>query len=132
MMITAAVLTLLIHFFYVALVVFGALFTRGRLLWSAAHFLASFSAIFTLTNTYPCPLTLAENYFESRAGLPTYQGRFVVHYLNHYVSPNLPAALIVTAGLSICCFNLAIYTWRFRKYRLGLRAPIQADTASLD
>jgi hypothetical protein len=125
--ITAAVFIYFVHLLWVVFVTFGALGTRGRPRWSALHFLASCSAIFTLTNTYPCPLTLAENYFTGRAGLPAYEGRFIVHYLNHYISPNLPAALIVAVGVSLCCLNLGIYLWRFRNSRLRSRAPLVAE-----
>ncbi|MGA2570717.1 MAG: DUF2784 family protein [Terracidiphilus sp.] len=129
-MITAAVLIPLAHLLWVVFVIFGALGTRGRTFWSTFHILASISAIFTLNNVYPCPLTLAENYFIGRTGQPTYQGRFLVHYLNHYVSPNLPAWLIVGVGVSMCCFNLGIYARRFRRYRLRLRTPLPAVTGS--
>ncbi|MGO8757673.1 MAG: DUF2784 family protein [Terracidiphilus sp.] len=131
-MITAAVLIPLVHLLWVVFVIFGALGTRGRAFWSSIHILASISAIFTLNNVYPCPLTFAENYFEGRAGQPTYEGRFLVHYLQRYLSSSLPAWVIVGVGVSICCFNLSVYILRFRRYRLGLRTPLSAETASAD
>jgi hypothetical protein len=131
-MITAGLLIPLVHLLWVVFVIFGALGTRGRMFWSATHILASISAIFTLNNVYPCPLTLAENYFEGRAGQPTYEGRFLVHYLQHYLSPNLPAWVIVGVGVSICCLNLCIYARRFWRHRLSLRTPLPAGAASAD
>ncbi len=40
MMTTAAILILLAHLIWIVLVIFGALFTRGRPLWSALHILS--------------------------------------------------------------------------------------------
>lgn len=127
MMITAAILTLLTHWLWVALVVFGALWTRGRLLWSTVHVLSLLSAIAVQFSAWPCPLTVAEQYFESRAGLPVYHGRFLVHYLDATVNPNISAALVGAVVTAFCCFNLGIYLWRFRKHLLLNRTPAGND-----
>lgn len=115
-MIAAAVLISLVHLAWVVLVIFGARWTRGRPQWSAVHILALLSGIVTQTNLFPCPLTLAEQYFENRAGLSLYRERFIVHYLNLYIHPGIPAWLITAVGVSVCIFNLGIYLWRFRSY----------------
>jgi hypothetical protein len=119
MMIAAAILTLLTHWLWVALVVSGALWTRGRLLWSTLHVLSLLSAIAVQFSMWPCPLTVAEQYFESRAGLPVYQGRFLVHYLDATVNPNISAGLVGAVATAFCCFNLGIYLWRWRSFRLS-------------
>ena len=125
-MITAVVAIVVLHCCWVVLVIFGALATRGRRVWSVIHVLALLAAIVTQSSLAPCPLTLAELYCRSRAGLPLYQGRFLVHYLNLYVSSSLSAAFITNSGVAICCFSLCIYAWRFRRYRLSLRTPLPA------
>jgi hypothetical protein len=127
MMITAAILTLLAHWLWVALVVFGALWTRGRPLWSTLHVLSLLSAIAVQFAMWPCPLTVAEQYFESRAGLPVYQGRFLVHYIDATVNPNISAGLVGAVATAFCCFNLGIYLWRFRKHLLLNRTPAGND-----
>ena len=121
-MITAATLVLLVHLLWIALVVFGALFTRGRPLWSALHILALLWGIAVEAGPWPCPLTLAEQYFETRAGLASYQGSFLAHTLDAIVYPNLPDWLITAAGVAVCAFNLGIYLWRFRTLLLRRRA----------
>jgi hypothetical protein len=115
-MIAAAILLLIAHILWLALVIFGVVFTRGRPVWSALHILALLWGIATESGPWPCPLTLAEQYFEQQAGWAAYQGSFLLHYLNAIVSPGLPAWLLTAAGLVVCGLNLAIYLRRLAKY----------------
>jgi Protein of Unknown function (DUF2784) len=117
-----AALVLFIHLAWLALVIFGAIWTRGRPLWTALHILALLWGIGVELSPWPCPLTLAESYFATRAGLPAYQGSFLVHYLDAIVYPNLPAWIVTSAGVAVCALNLAIYGWRWRKARFRRRA----------
>lgn len=113
-MVVAAILVLCVHLAWIAFVIFGALFTRGRPLWTALHILALLWGIIVETGPWPCPLTLAEQYFEVRAGLAAYQGSFVLHCLDATVYPNLPALAVTLAGVAVCVFNLAVYARRLR------------------
>lgn len=115
-MTTAAIFVLLVHLAWIALVIFGALFTRGRPLASALHILALLWGIAVEAGPWPCPLTLAETYFEAQAGASAYQGSFLVHYLDAIVYPNLPGWAVTLAGVAVCAFNLGIYGWRLRRY----------------
>ncbi|PYU06848.1 MAG: DUF2784 domain-containing protein [Acidobacteria bacterium] len=63
---------------------------------------------------WACPLTLAENYFEARAGIAPYQGPFLLHYLDAIVYPNLSPTLLTVCGVAVCAANLIVYAWRFR------------------
>jgi hypothetical protein len=114
-----AILVLFVHLAWLAIVIFGALWTRGRPLWSALHILTLFWGIVVELGPWPCPFTLAESYFEARAGLPAYQGSFLVHYLDAIVYPNLPTWIVTSAGVAVCTFNLAIYGWRWRNSRVA-------------
>lgn len=111
----AAVLALAVHLAWLALVIFGVFFTRGRPLWSALHILALLWGIVVEVGPWPCPLTLAEQYFENRSGSGSYQGGFLLHYLNAVVYPDLPAWIVTSAGVAVCALNLGIYCWRFRR-----------------
>jgi hypothetical protein len=111
-MIAMAILILLFHLVWLAVVIFGALWTRGRPLWSAAHILALLWGIAVEAGPWPCPLTLAEQYFETKAGFAAYQGSFMLHYLDAIVYPDLPGWLLTVAGVAVCVFNLAIYLHR--------------------
>ena len=110
-----AALILMVHLAWLALVTFGAFWTRGRRVWSALHILALLWAIVVEVGPWPCPLTLAERYFESRAGPSAYQGGFLLHYLDAIVYPNLPDWVVTSAGTAVCALNLGIYCWRFGK-----------------
>ncbi|WP_222439754.1 DUF2784 family protein [Alloacidobacterium dinghuense] len=79
------------HLVWLALVIFGSLLTRGRPMWSALQILALLWGIVAEVSLWPCPLTLAEQYFEDRIGTPLYQGGFLLHYLDAIVYPNLLA-----------------------------------------
>jgi hypothetical protein len=111
----AAIAFLWIHIAWILWVIFGAFFTRGRPVWSALHILCLIWGIVVEVGPWPCPLTLAEQYFEARAGLSVYHGSFLLHYLDRIVYPNLPWWLVGTVGATVCALNLGIYAWRFRE-----------------
>lgn len=114
-MIELAILVVAIHAAWLLLVIFGALWTRGRPFWSAAHILALAWGILVEVGPWPCPLTLAESYFEARAGAAAYQAAPLLRLLDNIVYPNLPAWTVTVAGIAVCVFNLGIYgsrLWR--------------------
>ena len=89
--------------------------------WSALHILALLWGIAVEAGPWPCPLTLAEQYFETRAGLAAYHGSFLLHTLDAIVYPNLPGWLVTLMGVAVCAFNLSIYLWRLRDHLLRRR-----------
>jgi hypothetical protein len=106
---------LMVHLVYIAWVIFGAILTRGHPRLAVLHVATLLWAIIAQTTPAPCPLTVAENWCEAHAGLAPYHGRFLLHYLDATVYPNVPLALLVTVGLLVCAFNLGVYVQRFRK-----------------
>ncbi|HTX76683.1 MAG TPA: DUF2784 domain-containing protein [Terracidiphilus sp.] len=116
MMTLAAILTLLIHLTWILFVIFGALWTRGRPVWSTIHILALLWGIAVELSPWPCPLTLAETWFETKAGAAAYHGSFLLHYLDAIVYPNLPDWSLTLAGVAVCALNLTIYLWRLRAF----------------
>jgi hypothetical protein len=107
---------LLTHLGFIAWVLFGALVTRARPLLAALHIASAIYGIVAELGPWPCPLTLAENFFEARAGLAPYEGPFLLHYLDAIVYPNLPRALLVGSGVLVCLVNLLIYGLRLRRH----------------
>src|SRR5262249_48729258 len=92
--------------------------TRGHGLLTAFHVLSLIWGIIVEVGAWPCPLTLAEQWFEARAGMqptPEWTGGFLVHYLEAAIYPDLPAWLITGFGDAVCVFNLGIYARRFSK-----------------
>jgi Protein of Unknown function (DUF2784) len=122
-----AITILWFHIAWILAVIFGAFFTRGRLVWSTLHVLCLFWGIIVEVGPWPCPLTLAEQHFEALAGLRAYQGSFLLHYLDRIVYPNLPWWLVGSIGASICALNLGIYVRRFYLWRVLRRAAPQVE-----
>lgn len=112
-----AIAILSVHLLWIVAVIFGALFTRGRPVWSALHVISLVWGILVEVLPLPCPLTLAEQHFEARAGMQAYQGSFLMHYLDRIIYPNIPWWAIGTVGASICALNLGVYLWRLRVWR---------------
>ena len=108
---------LLIHLLYIVWVIFGAIFTRCRPWLAAVHIATIIWGIIAETTSVPCPLTLAENWCEARAGVAPYHGPFLLHYLDATVYLNVPATLLITIAVLVCAFNLGVYVQRIRKHR---------------
>lgn len=112
-----ATLILAIHLTWILWVVFGAFFTRGRGALGAFHILSLVWGITVEVSPWPCPLTLAEQFFEQQAGAGGYRGAFLLHYLDRLVYPDLPEWVLATVGVLVCALNLAVYVWRYWKSR---------------
>lgn len=97
--------------------IFGAPFTKGRPVWTGLHIGSLIWGIVVEVAPVSCPLTLLEQHFEAQAGMATYQGSFLMHYLDAIVYPNLPYWVVGGVGVFICAINLAIYARRFRQWR---------------
>jgi Protein of Unknown function (DUF2784) len=103
-----AILVLSLHGLFILWVIFGALLTRTRPVLRWLHVVSLVWGI--LTELFlPCPLTLLENWFESRAGVEPYQDGFLLHYLDQLVYPDISATVLTVAGVLVCALNLAFY-----------------------
>ena len=100
------------HLLYIAWVIFGAFFTRGRPKLAALHIATIVWGIITETTSAPCPLTTAENWCEARAGVAPYHGPFLLHYLDATVYPHVPDSLLVAVAVAVCVVNLLVYARR--------------------
>ncbi len=110
-----AAATLTIHLAFIAWVIFGALVTRGRRWLAGLHVASLVYGIIIEAGPWPCPLTLAENWFEAQAGVTPYRGPFLVHYLDAIVYPNVSPRLLVVAAILVALANAWIYLRRWRR-----------------
>lgn len=108
----AATLVLLVHLAYLAWVLLGWIWTRGRRLLTWLHIGSLVWGIVVEFGPWPCPLTLLEERLESRAGIASYQGSFILHYVDVLVYPNLPYAVVAWLGAGACAAILLIYLRR--------------------
>ena len=108
---------LALHLAFILWVIFGAFLTRTRPLLGWFHLVSLVYGILVETLDWTCPLTPFENWLRGRAGVPTYQGGFLLHYLDALVYPDVPPSLLVICGLAVCLLNLGVYAFRFRRRR---------------
>lgn len=120
---TIATAVLLLHALFILWIIFGAAaLTRSRPVLQTLHVLSLFWGILTEVLPWPCPLTIAENWLESRAGVQPYQGGFLLHYLDALIYPNVSPTALTFAGVMVCLANLALHVRRFwRTRRSSLR-----------
>lgn len=122
-----AALVLAIHLTWILWVIIGALWTRGRPWLTGFHLISLVWGIVVEVGPRPCPLTQAEQWLEARAGLQSYSGSFLVHYLDAVVYPHVPVSLIITCGVAVCGANLLIYLVRLVR---ALRARTSKASAT--
>jgi hypothetical protein len=115
---TAAIAVLVLHLTWILWVIFGAFWTSGRRWLTTFHIASLLWGIAVEVGPWACPLTLAEDFFQRRAGLAPYRSSFLLHFVSSLVYPNVPAILLTVCGVAVCAANLGIYAWRaFKKQR---------------
>jgi hypothetical protein len=108
---------LALHFLFIVWLVFGALVTRRRPILQWLHIACLVWGVLVEVTPWPCPLTLLENWLESRAGVGAYQGGFLLHYLDKLVYPDVSPTLLMIVGVTVCAVNLFIYGRRLSSRR---------------
>ena len=92
---------------------FGWTLTRGRPILRALHIVSLIYAIVVESvPRLPCPLTGAETWVETRAGIEPAHGPFLVRLLDSVVYPNLPEWLVVRGAVIVCIGILGVYLRR--------------------
>lgn len=110
-----ALAALTLHLLWIGWVLLGWLVTRNRPWLRGFHLASLVYAILIETLGFPCPLTFAEQFFRRRAGLQSYEGSFLLHYLESLIYPDVPPALLTGVAVALCAALLALYALRFRR-----------------
>ena len=106
---------LALHLLWIGWILLGCLFTRGRPLLAGLHILSLVWGVVVELGPWPCPLTLLEQWLETRAGsMPDQQG-FLVHWLDKLIYPDLPNAVVGWAGAVVCFVILGVYGRRLAR-----------------
>jgi hypothetical protein len=109
-----------LHAAYIAWVIFGAFFTRGRPRLAALHVATLVYGMVIEIFGFWCPLTALEEWLEVRGNVSAYRGPFLLHYLDAVVYPDIPPNLLIAGAVAICILNLGIYARRLRvRHSLG-------------
>ena len=106
---------LVVHLLFILWVALGAFFSRGRPILRWSHMISLVYAIPLAILEGTCPLTPLENWLRDRAGIPTYMGGFLLHYLDALVYPNVPPLLLTVGTVALCLFNVGVYIARYRR-----------------
>jgi Protein of Unknown function (DUF2784) len=114
MMAALVSVVIVVHLLWILLVLAGVVWTRGRPVWTALHLACLVWGIVVEVGPWPCPLTILEDYLETRGGQHEVVGNFIVHWVGALIYPNAPYWLVTTAGVAACSLILAIYAWRAR------------------
>ena len=115
---------LLVHFAFIAFVLFGALFALRWRWIIALHLPAAAWGLLIELSGRVCPLTFIENSLRIQAGQAPYADSFIEHYLLAIIYPvALTRELqFVLAGV-VLLVNAALYAWvlsRSRRPRQGV------------
>jgi hypothetical protein len=111
---------LTLHLLFILWIAFGAIVTRRRAVLRWLHLGSLVWGILIDILPWTCPLTWAENWLETQAGIAPYQGGFLLHYLDALVYPDIPPGFLTGLGVAVCVVNLGIYAVRFhRRHRLA-------------
>jgi len=109
-----------LHVVYIAWVIFGAFFTRGRPRLAALHVVTLVYGMIIEILGFWCPLTALEEWLEVRGGVSAYRGPFLLHYLDAVVYPDVPPNFLIAGAIAVCILNLWIYARRLRvRHSLG-------------
>ena len=96
-----AVCVLVLHLLWIVWVIFGWLAARSHALLRWAHIASLVYSIVIEVGPWPCPLTLAEQSLEARAGIIPYRQPFLVHYLEAVIYPDIPEALVIGCAVAV-------------------------------
>ena len=109
-----AACVLSLHAAYIAWVIFGAFFTRGRPRLAALHVATLVYGVIVEIFGFWCPLTALEEWLDVRGQVSAYRGAFLLHYLDALVYPDIPPNLLIAGAVAVCLVNLWIYARRLR------------------
>ena len=110
-----ALAALALHLVWILWVLLGWLVTRNRPWRRGLHIGSLGYSLLLEIFSWPCPLTLAEQFFLRRAGLEPYEGGFLLHYLQALIYPDIPPAVLTWAASLVCLSILGVYALRFRR-----------------
>ena len=111
-----AELIVILHLLFIVFAMFGGLLVIKwpRLVWLHIPVVA-WGALTEFLGLI-CPLTPLEIWLRQQAGVDSYQGGFISHYLVPLIyPPGLTPGMQWLLGGGLVIFNILIYTWVYRR-----------------
>lgn len=103
-------LTVIIHFLWILFLITGAWFGRKNRIIKYFHIGGLGFALLIQIFGWYCPLTHLEVWLRAKHDPSlTYEGSFIVHYIEKLIYIELPEELIFVFTLAILLFNFLIY-----------------------
>jgi len=107
-----------IHFLFIAFVIFGGLLVIRWPKVAFMHLPAAIWGVVVEIFSWICPLTPLENHFRDLAGESLYGGDFVAQYLIPVIYPvNLTTSIQKILGVLVIVINVIFYAIAIRKHR---------------
>ncbi|HWP84711.1 MAG TPA: DUF2784 domain-containing protein [Terriglobia bacterium] len=110
----AANLVAILHFAFLAFVVFGVALGRRSRIWRAVHIAAMLYGVAIEVFYWICPLTSLEQYLRQQAGRGSYEEPFIAHYLNKIIYLEVSQGALIIAALAVLGLNGGYYLYRWR------------------
>jgi hypothetical protein len=105
---------LFLHLLWCVWILLGWTVTRRGPILRTLHIGSLIYAIIVETVPWlPCPLTLAETWLETRAGIDSEHGPFLMRVLDVVVYPDLPEWLVASSAVLACASILGVYLRRY-------------------
>jgi hypothetical protein len=98
-----------LHFAWIVFVVSGAFFLRRRRRWKWIHLAAIVYSVAIEVYGWICPLTYVEQWFWTKAGIESYEGSFVTHYLERIIYLQAPQWLLVILAVALLVLTSTLY-----------------------
>jgi hypothetical protein len=113
-----ATLTLILHFLFIILVIFGGLLFFIKKWVILIHLPALIYGIYVEFTQSICPLTYLENFLLQKAKLTTYSTSFIQNYLVPIIYPiNLTKDIQINLAIALIILNVVIYGAVVIKYK---------------
>lgn len=94
-------LVVAVHMTYLGYVVLGGFLGLRDLRWLWPHAASVLWGVVGTATRLPCPLTQLERWLDTAAGVPTYQGAFIDHYLAGTLYPASAQPLVWQATAAV-------------------------------
>ncbi|MCX7982697.1 MAG: DUF2784 domain-containing protein [Syntrophales bacterium] len=115
-------LVILVHFFFILFVILGGLLVIRSPKMAIIHAPAAFWGAYIEYSGGICPLTPLENYLRRLAGVKTYEGDFIVQYLQFIIYPeHLTSEVQFIFGTTVVVINAFFYMLALRRWIKGLK-----------
>jgi len=100
----------LIHFFWILFLIFGAIWGRKNRIVKALHISGlAFAFIIEVFNFY-CPLTYIEVWSRARHDPSLkYTGSFIIHYMEELIYIEISRLSVAVVTVLLCLFNAWLY-----------------------